>query len=518
MAGFGLVVGIGWAHERFAIRGITEVALAWLASDLGAETTWSVRETNSLIFVTGEPADVRYAVARLRARLDGAGNPVADAALSSHKITAGNELDGNLLVSRFGAQGYGLAGVIRFGYGTTGPAEVAGWLAAPGFQTSSTFQGGVEIDWPQGNPNPARDSSEPSREPVRTPGWIPAPDGLEISWLARRTPTAELAGYLLDGVITGAVPATTPTAPGCLIATRQIGADARHISVVALEPSSGHATLPALAAIRTLIDAGPSELQILAAIDRSRGAESQASADVAFRAAVRSMWQAEGYAMPPDESLSTDPAELGRAVRQLVATLSLRSPVDPAGSGIGPSSLIDQPGEAAGRTFDAHAEMKELGLGPPHRLVAGGSALTRYPGPLTVTAGTVAVVERRPDGERILYGRDGSVVSVDPLLWKRGDGLVSWVDAEFPQQITNPERLPTSPIVHRALLRTRPGVYYFLIALCAIAGPGFAVGFVTAPADRSFLVVIAIFFFAVLVVIWRLLGRYRRLKQRVATQ
>ncbi len=506
-------MGIGWAHERFEQRGITECTVDWLCTDLGTEVSWDVGETTSVILVTGEPSDVRYAIGLVRHRMTDGPTGTPRPVVAVRRIAGGSESDGTPLLRRFGAKGYGLGGVTRYGYQGADAAAITGWLSSPGLRTGATFSGEVDLDWspePTGPPPP-----EPSRETVRTPGWVPDPDGLRLSWLAARTPTARVAGFLLRGVIEDAIPATTPTTPGCVAITRLIGADTHHVAVVALDRSSSDRTVPALAAVEELIASGPDEVRILAALDRYRASEQRAPVTEAIAAGQHAVWHTAGYAMPPDEPLSTDPGVLVEELRRQFATFLVSSPQEPSGTGIAASRLITPCAEATGRTHKARPALRELGLGLPNRIVVGATSITRHPGPSTISTDTVVAVERRPHGERVIYDRDGAGLLVDPLLWQRGDRIVDWVDRTFPGQIDNPEPLEPSPSVVRATLRGRPAAYLSLMVVAGLFALVLAVGFLSAPAENAVLLLLALAAVALVVLLARLLRHNRRMQRRV---
>ncbi len=508
MAGVGLVIGIGWAHETLYTCGITEVALGWLCADLQVETQWSVAETTSTIFCSGEPSDLRRALDTVTERL--VRGPVE---VERHRPSPGSAPDAVLLRYKFGYRAYGLAGATRYGFQTGDAQAVRDWLANVGQETCVSFFGDME---PADLPLPSvRPLPEPSRQQRIRAGLVTI-GGLGVTWLHDRNPVADLAEQLIIDTVGDVLPAPAPGRASVDGWLHSIGADTRFVGLIAADPNVDPAlTAPLVERLDRLRTDGPDELSIVAAMDRRAKRDETTSFDDAVGNSVREIWRRSGYTQPADRELSAEPEVLAEEVRRQCASLNVFCPQPPEGTFLPVAgATLDVPA-ASGKTYKVARALKETGVDLKQTIVIGPDRITHIGSrSTTVSAGTLALIERWPDGERGLYDEEGSGLYVDPLLWSKGDEIVAWIDQHAPRVFDREDRSPADPYVAKAAAKNRPPMLIVFAAIFGLLAVVMLVGAITGP-DRVFKVV-GTLFFAWAVGLFLVPLRYaRRIRRRI---
>ncbi len=488
VAAVGLVFGVGWAHESLYRRGITEMAFGWLFDGLAMDVSWAINATTTSVYAAGEPRDLQHLLDAMSARL--ASGP---AGVATHKIAAGGETDGVLLRNRWGYRSYGLAAATRYGYATCAPADVRAWLAHIGQETTAQFSAEFDpepLQLPSVTPLP-----EPDRTQVATSGFIPIGKGFGLSWLQDRNPTVELAGQIVLSSIERSIPGPGPGRSGVEGVTRPVGADVRHVGLVAVDPDINPDRLAAVfGELERLRSQGPDEMEIVAAMDHL-ARHPRSPFDEAVTAANDRLWSRAGYRMPREAELAADTESLRAQIWAVCATLQVLCPAPPPGAFLPTAGGTDRPDPATGRTFAGGRVARQEGMSAKQRMVVGDHRLTHFaPDPRTVTAASVAVVERRPDGERVLLDQSGMVLVVDPLVWSQGKHLVTWVDENLPRQVDRTERLPADPFIAKAAAKVKPLVVIVGAVVVGILGLFLLLGGLTAHRDRAFPIVFGVLF------------------------
>lgn len=483
MAVAALVLGVGWAHETLLLRGITERALDWVCSPLRVESSWWVDEVTSVIALWGEPSDVQRAFATMQSRiLEG---PYE---LPSAQITRQGDPDHELLRLRYGNQSYGLGGAARYGHQSADPAAIRWLLQQVGSNTTLIVTGEVELGaTPFGETSPL---PEPSRaEMMSTPGVAISPVGFGVSWVAGKTPTAAVASELMIAALATAIPDPGPTLESVRLTIRPLGLNATHVAVVATDTkTSVDSVNAALADLLRLCTAGPDVSEIVEAIDRYERRYQLPPLQAGFRTARADLLAALDFAPAPEEELNTDLEVLQKQVQSQCNTLLATCRELPAAASLSLSVPTVEAQPAVGQKYRPRRMMTESGMSAQGYLEADDTALS-FCGSETTTlaAHDLVLVERHPDGERSIYGRFGQELFVDPLLWKKSSQLIDWIDQRGSGiTVTREERLPPSPYVSRAALRSRPGIALVGGVVVAIVGVALVVGAIVLPDDRAF--------------------------------
>ena len=509
VAGFGLVFGVGWAHESLRERGVGEIALSWLCRDLTTPTHWSIDSTTSAVHAEGDPSDLRRVLDELAERIDR-----GPTTLPKHKITVGSEVDGALLLRRFGNRSYGLAAATRYGYQLVDPAAVQRWLAQLGRETAVLFAAGFE---PGAGPlGSVRPLPEPSRDQVTTTGLVPVAGGWGISWLRDCNPTAELASQIMVGSVASCLPEPSPGSGTVTGRYRSIGADTVHVGLMAIEPAVRREfTTVIVDRLGALRDHGPDELTIVNALDRIR--PEPTPLERAYADADAELWRRAGYHRPEESLLDASASTLQEEIQRQCATLQLLCVDPPDSSWLRHAAGTEVVDAAHGRAFQPARAVREVGMPAQHRVVVGEDRITHLDQHRrTVTTDSVELVERWPDGERVLIDRSGTVLLVDPLVWSHGRQLVAWVDDHWPDQVVRSERLAPDQYVERAALRARPGVVTVLAGLVGVIGLVLLIAGATNPDDRLFPLIFGVLLLAAAAGSIPLLRYTRQLTRRVA--
>lgn len=510
MAGVGLVLGLGWAHETLYTCGITEVAVGWLCSDLQVETSWSVAETTTTIYCSGAPSDLRSALNTLAERLVRGPSEV-----ERHKPSPGRAPDAVLLHYKFGHHGYGLAGANRFGFQTSDAAAVRAWLANLGQETCLTFFGDMEpVDLPLPSVRPL---PEPGRQQRIRAGLVTI-GGLGLSWLHDRNPVADLAEQMIIDAVSDLLPSPAPGRSPIDGWLHSVGADTRFVSLIAADPNVDPAlTAPLLERLDQLRTDGPDELAIVAAMDRQAKRNETSNFDAAVRDCTRELWRRAGYAQPAERKLSAEPDGLAEEIRRQCASLNVLCREPPSGSFLPVATATADVEPATGKTHKITRALRETGIDKSQTMVVGPDRITHVTSTsTTVSMSTLALVERWPDGERALYDEGGSVVVVDPLLWSKGNELIAWVDAHGSPTFEREDRMSVSPYVAKAAAKARPAVLIIFGSVFGVlAVITLSFGLVNTD-DLLFNLVMAVFFGWAASLFFVPLRYTRQLRQRIS--
>lgn len=511
MAVAALILGFGWAHETLRHRGIGERALGWVCEPVSSELTWWVEEHTSMIVLTGQPADIQSAASTVVDRI-----VAGPATLPTLKFASQPDPDGPLLRLRYGHQGYGVAAALRYGYRTADAADVGGWLGRVGGHSFLTVTGDVEL-------KPARLAEvvplpQPSRElMVSVPGAWVSGDGFGVSWLAPKTSTARVATQVMIAAIRSVIPVPAPGLANVQVTRRSIGADTDHVSVVSTErivPSAQ--VVEILQALDRLQLAGPDPAEVVSAIDQQDRDADDPGFPSALAQARQQLLHSVGYRVPPPEELNADPGALVAQISAHCQTLLMTCGEHPPAQLLPASRRREAGAPAVGRTFRASRLLVGEGLNPRGGFVVSDTAVTfRGTEPVTVTADTLALVERFPDGERTLYDVAGQELHIDPWLWANSTTLIGWVDQHSRGlEVDREGALAASPYVTRAALRARPGFALAGAGIAAVSGIVLLIVAVVGSEDRLFPLFFGLLLVAAAVALGKLVQVTVRMRRR----
>lgn len=518
MAVLGITVGVGWAHEDLYRRGITEVAVSWLCERLPVPAEWWVEATTTTILCTGDDATLRDTVRQLASRLGSGPDTLPQA-----KLITGGDRDVDLLFQRFGYRGFGLAGATRYGFRTVAADDVSGWLAQLGNQSARLFSNAEGFDPTSTDAAPLELSdvvplARPTRTPVVVPGQAAVGRGFGVGLLAPTDPTSALAAEILAVALGAVIPDPVPGTPGVAVHARPLGSDQLHWSLLAADNDVPAEVIGrAVAELNRLRHAGPSELEILDALPRFERRWSRTDLLHMVHLTRLELWRAAGYPPPPAVELDASADALASRIRELLGTALVLHPGGVPGLEDWPVMHELDPAEpATGTTYPPVKEVVSSGGFPAENaMITGSDRLTSVGNPLiTVTRDSVAVVEHRPHGERVLRDVGGHTVVIDPLVWKRSDGLIGWVDQNLPHHLDIEEPVPVSPYVVRVAARARPAAFLVLFVLVGTLAGVFLIAAVAGPDQRVATFLFGAFFVGMFAYLWRIHGRVRGFRRR----
>jgi zinc protease len=458
-----LTVRVGSADETLVTSGISHLLEHLALFGLGRPGDHSngfVDQTQSVFTVEGDEAEVRDFLGDLTRHL--VDPPVHR--LDDERAVLGAEEAGRApspldaqLIWRYGASGYGLAGLDQLGVRRVGPTDVIEWSHRYVTRANSVLwisgppPAGLRLHLPDGAARPAPD-------PRRTllpggPAWFTGPAGRITldAVVTRGWPATALAdvlrGRMIDELRLGRAVAYSPEA-GYSRLTRDAARLVAGTDLVA--ERQGEGVGPMLALLEHLSSGSgdgdgvrPEEIDAWVARNRRRALDPQHGLGILHGAA----WDLLQGDEPRDarswleEMALVTPGEVAAVAREARASLLAQIPVGPATGSTGSLDSVAAiapvaPGPGwvqAPRSREPRLtgrEHRSRTPGSPARLILGPDGISLVSGEdhLSVRPGATAAVLRWNDGRRVLVSDDGNQIVVEPTLWAGGPGLVEEVD------------------------------------------------------------------------------------------
>ncbi len=421
----GFVAGVGWAHEQAADRGIVEALLRALADPAGVAGVRAevfVSAVNSSLVLAGPPEQVEAAGTLVARRL--LGQQPFDAAPTAPSTAPA---DADVLWRRWGAQSYGVLGLTPYALAQPAREELAGTTRQM-FNAATLVPFGVDCDvmallehLPQGQ-SPALPPVDPI---VALPAQVTVSGGLmSLSWVSG--PEERLADVIIVGALATCFARPTPDREAVAVSRRDLGTAGRHttLRLVGRGPQPDEVAA-VVTQLRRLRDEGPTEAEIVQALDLVGPPKREAPVSAALRLAWQ---QLTGVPQVPVGGWG-DPTE---ALRSVLSQLLVVSGEVLALGDLAPqqSTPVDTD-RLPGRTFRV-AKLVTAGNGlEGSRLTVGAQGLSwrRARRRETIRAQDVAVIEVWNDDDRSVLSRYGYRMHLDPLDWRRWERLRAEVDA-----------------------------------------------------------------------------------------
>lgn len=455
----GLIFRVGRADEMLATSGITHLAEHLALYPLGLDTrqhhNGQVAAAATTFTVRGGPGRISEFFGALCASL----RDLPVARLEDEKRVLRTEEAGRgaaadaLLVRRYGAAGYGLAGLPEYGLKGLTPETVTEWVRAWFTRGNAALwltcppPDGLRLDLPDG---PAMPPPPPTSALPDLPAYFHAAAG----------------GVACSGVVTRSAAATVYQA----LLQQRLRQELRHRQALSYSPAVSYSARDRQAAhllavadglaesMTRLVSAFTIEVERLgaalaseaevraaaAALAEARGTPAGMLAQLVFTArnAVMGLasssaadWQARLLAVTPDGIRDVAREMLGSALFMLPPGTSLfRDRYVPA---------VPRPaGVAAGRRIRSrdHPIVRS-------RLIAGAAGASLiHQGEVvaTVSAADCAALLTWPDGGRELVGTDGASVRLEPTLWRLRPRDITQLEAAVPAacRVAMPRREP----------------------------------------------------------------------------
>ena len=521
-AAAGIVIGLGWAHEPAHLRGISERTLAWLSDVPGSPGRFAVDEMTSTVLLQGTRGDVARGMDALAARLG-----QAPGSQDPQQLTPPGSPDAPLLNLRYGNRSFGLLAAPRRGFITADGEHMRAWLDRLGPADLATF--GVNLDLPEEwFVAVGREAIEPpSTTPVVTiPGALPGGGPLGLSWIRGVDPLDDVATAVMARALAAIVPDAAPGTGGIDFVSRPVGMSGVHVAgQVNLEHSPGGLGSAVADVLQRLTDDGPTEVEVIQALDAHRRADQPAFLQLVIRETTRevsphAVTQSPPTAQPPQ--LDVTPALIRDRIRVQLGTLLATG----AGSGRlrtlapqvpGPGDETDLAGGTTLRPVMglARGELK----GQTLRVGGEGISWAHRNQRSTVRAQDVVAYEVWPDGERMVISARGDGLVLDPLLWAGADKAIGELDAQFDAlRVDRPDRLPPSRYVVAAVAQmggrdfvlTIFGIIIGLIGLILVFGGIFGNDPAIELVIRSVIGVFVLGMAAMMIYLVRRTGRWRK--------
>ena len=281
---------------------------------------------------------------------------------------------------------------------------------------------------------------EPANEPIiTTPAHLVA-DGATFAWTFQ--PEDRLADEILVQALASCFVAPTPEQGAIRAFRRRLGAAGEHTTTRLLARGPHTNEMAAAAQQLRRLHNGPSEAELVAALDALHARPGQ---DALGEAMLRA-WRNAGLSASPATERPGGPttasvADASHALRRLLDTVLVIAPSNDALADVTPlrESPVDRT-SIGGRPFQAGL-ITTAGAGlAGARLIVGerGASVVRRGrsrGHTTVQPDDISAIELWADGERSVLSRYGYRLEVDPLDWRRGAKACAAVDAIAPSRV-----------------------------------------------------------------------------------
>lgn len=446
----GLVVRVGAADETLPTSGVShllEHLALFGAGRPGDHSNGFVDQTVSMYHCTGDAGTVRDF---LRDVTRGLSDPpverlaVERGVLKAEAARGSRTPEDDLLVWRYGAQGYGLAGQDQLGVGTLTAKAVRAWSARYATRQNSVLwfsqppPAGLAVTLPDGEHRPPPDP-RPSILPV-LPAYFEAADrsGVALHSVLERSFANGVLEQVLQARLVDLLRVKHAYAYAPQVDYRPLTESAGRLVVVsdAVEGRSGEVMDMLCSTLTGLGDQPPTEDELAECERRRRTAWDApgASLGLVTSAAWGMAMHAQVYSADEVDAATAavTPEEVSAVAREALARALLCAPQ-------GKEPVRHVWSAAPGSTHDAviGRTLRRAWKDQPGELVVGRTGVTRRQGEVSVTVPVehVAAVQRWADGLRVLVADDGARVVVEPNLWKDGAGAVATIDAIFPADV-----------------------------------------------------------------------------------
>ena len=354
-----------------------------------------------------------------------------------------------LFAERYGADTYGLRCYPEYGISAVQAGDLREWSGryftrgnAALWVAGGKPPGGLALDLPDGVAVPA---PQPGGKPPATPAYANAPvQGVAWSAVVGRSPTAQAYTVILDRRLKRELRHEQALAysPSAALAVRDL--QMAHVLAVADGLPEVHSLLVAafIREIERLADKDVGEDELRSVIDSLL-----LNADTS-RGAIQSVTSAARNSIlgrPPravaswkEDLAAVSPAQVRTVGREALASslfvLPQRSVPHRPFTWLSGCSDTAVAGRRI-RSADSPLDPARLVVGPDGVSVVRGQAIT------TVRAAECAALLRWPDGGRQFIGRNGSVVRIEPTLWRLRN-QAGQLDGMVPgdRQVTMPYR------------------------------------------------------------------------------
>ncbi len=459
-----LLVRVGHVDETLARHGVTHMLehLALHGLDHpGEHSNGRVDATSMLLHATGTPDDVAAFLARAAAQL--AAPPVArledeKGILRAERARQGPATLGEMFAWRWGTLGYGLETTPEYGLARMTADDVVAWS-----RTYATRQNAVL--WFTGPPPAGLRVALPDGERRLPPDPYasPLPD-----FPAHFASAADVV--LAHGLVRRS---TAGVALASVLRSRLV-ADLRVQRAAAYSPDTSYrpltADVAALLALTDVVEGRAAEVSqrvvgILDELATVGGAprpeeidahvtsvrQSAASPGAAGGLVMSTAWDLLHGGTPLtmeqvlDKLARLTPEDVRATAAELGATILLQVPNGVPLPPWPPAPTSPAAPVTGGRTFSQ--------VGGDARLVVTdrGVTLLGTTGSLTVRTDHLSAVTQWEDGGRMLIGRDGVHLAIEPTLWRGGRRAVELVDRAAPADLVvplgarEPQRVPRAP-------------------------------------------------------------------------
>jgi zinc protease len=442
----GLIFRVGTADEPAPSRGITHMVehLALPAGPVsGIDFNGTVSPIHTWFWAAGERDAVldflRATAASMRSLPD---RLVTEREiLLTEEARRGGSAGTTASSLRFGPRGHGLVGYKEWGLRWLGLDEASAWSEemlnrgnAAVWMTGPPPDA-LGLDLPAGSGHPA-----PALTPVadvRYPCVFPqaGPGGVAVSMLMDRTWAGAIAGNVAVTRLRARLRQELGLSYSVDVAWEPLSADVAHV-VLASDCRAGSERDTATtmrAVLEQLAADGATQVEL----DHENSERRRYAADGSSLSGALFTSAANELLGKPFESLTAGlehaaavtPAAVAESMQRAVSETAMLLMDDPGLQGLEGWEVYPlYSGDVVeGRTLKPSA-------GGPQRLVAGEDGLmivNPNQEPVTVRFGDCEVVERWPDGMRILYGSDATLLPVEATMWTGGSELVQALDADL---------------------------------------------------------------------------------------
>ncbi|MGB7979445.1 MAG: hypothetical protein WCF36_01485 [Candidatus Nanopelagicales bacterium] len=428
-AAAGVEFPFGWAHETPRLRGVSELAMSWLATTPAVRAGWQVDALTTRFWVDGSPDAARRGLIDALRRIEQPPELAEYTDPNARQV----DPDAELLFQRWGWRSFGLQAFPRMGWVSATTADVAALLATVSDATARLYvsEGTADLDWlPRREATALPDPWAPPRieGPVRIEGWR---GGVALSWLLHSPAPG------LDLLIRANVSQTMqraldrrPDLPRPGMATRSLGRHGVHSGLVIPAELEQDTTPGLVEALRRWSVVGPEPAEL---------------------SAVR---------VDLDEAPDAD--GIRTAVQQLLDTILVLAPTESPAAGLAPTREPDGAGAAdpdadgAGRVHElvpmfSNAGAKKMTV----RVGAQGMAARDGERRVQVARDEVALLETWPGGSLRVTSRTGGHAHVETAAFLGGAQLAEDLIALAPNAVVaHPSASPTLATVRREYQQT----------------------------------------------------------------
>lgn len=450
-----LTVRMGTADETAPVTGITHLLEHLALFGLGRPGEHSNGATDATVtsfYTMGEPAEVAAFLTGVSRQLHRPPVERLDAErhlLGAEKASRRTSIEESLRLWRYGARGFGLAGLGEAGLPAVDGAAVRRWAAHYATRGNVVLwfsqppPAGIVLHLPDGEHRPAPDP-RPSVLP-ELPAWYSGDDeAVGVFAVVDRETAGPALAHVLHNRLVDELRTRRAVAYSPLADYQALTGDAARLllvsDLVAGRQSDG--VRPVLAALGDLAEAAPPTEEELAAW-RSALARRRAEPEAELGWVVTTAWDRLFRApLRTPAEIVADQAALRAPDVQRLAERALTTAVAAVPDGV---RVAREPWR---RAPDVPVREPVRGVRHPmleapdgeHVIEVGRAGITVRHGETRLTVGQAdaVAVRRWPDGRRVVIAQDASVLVVEPTLWADGARIVDEVDRLWPPDLWIP--------------------------------------------------------------------------------